>query len=993
MKLETSTQTNRQLPELSKKKGFWNRGGYLLLCMLLPAAIMYLIYFARGIYPFGNGCVMVLDLNGQYVWFFEALRNFVKGDASLLYSFCRALGGEFLGIYAYYLASPLSYLVCLFPTDRMLEALLVLFLLKTAICGGTFGFYMKKTMKEPKPLAIVAFSVLYALSAYAVVQQHNTMWIDAVMWLPLITLGIEELIRHGKFRMYSFFLALTVFSNFYIGYMVCIYCFVYFFIYYFAHNDQFRNNPLGEHAHFIKSLVRIAFHSLLAIGTAAVILLAAYYSLNFGKTTFSNPSWDVEQNFTLLELFYKFLPGSYDTVRPAGLPFVYCGVLTLLMLPAYFLSKKYPLRQKIFSGILIFIFVASMSLSVTDLIWHGFQKPNWLNYRYSFMLCFYLCVLACRAFADFEKISLRTVLGTAGLIALFCVVLQNYTDDAYVEPNTYTCIWFTLIALFVYLAVLAFLRNTDNKQLAAITLVSVISVEALLNGLTNLNDLDNDVTYTKYSYYNNFLNGARPLVEAVQSEDTSFYRMEKTYFRKTNDNMALNIRGLSGSTSTLNKETIQFLNKMGYSSKSHWSKYLGGTPVNDSLLGIKYILSDDDSYSQYYDVFKTDEANGYTAYLNPYALSIAYGVDEALLQFPLGYTNVQPDSSQTTTDEDDQVNAKQISVWVNQLKQSLNELFGIDETINSSEYVDEYNSPFERLNAIITAMLGEEETVEVFVPIQKGTDITTNLSKSYVAGHQRYTLNNEELSGILTYNITMPEDAELFFYLPTRYAREVELNLTNSTESTRKDCGTFNGNETSRIISLGMQSAGDRLSLDMTLTTENLYVLSGQEAFYYIDWEVFEDAMARLAQDQYHVTSYTEDSLSGTFTASRPNELVMTTIAYDKGWTVLVDGKEVELEKALGSVIAFHVDGSAGQEHTVEMIYEPNTLHVGLIITTVCGSLMLLLMVLEPWLKKVPGLRVLFCATGNRNPQEDAPVLATDDDRTVTVYDFDQQKE
>ena len=30
---------------------------------------------------------------------------------------------------------------------------------------------------------------------------------------------------------------------------------------------------------------------------------------------------------------------------------------------------------------------------------------------------------------------------------------------------------------------------------------------------------------------------------------------------------------------------------MGYSSKSHWSKYLGGTPVSDSLLGIKYILT------------------------------------------------------------------------------------------------------------------------------------------------------------------------------------------------------------------------------------------------------------------------------------------------------------------------------------------------------------------------------------------------------------------
>ncbi|MBR6546534.1 MAG: YfhO family protein, partial [Clostridia bacterium] len=140
---------------------------------------------------------MVLDLNGQYVWFFEALRNFVRGDAELLYSFSRQLGVEFLGIYAYYLASPLSYFLALFPKERMLEALLGLFMLKGALCGATFGFYMHKTSKKPNKIAIVIFAASYALCSYAIIQQHNTMWIDAVMWLPLITLGIENIIRHG----------------------------------------------------------------------------------------------------------------------------------------------------------------------------------------------------------------------------------------------------------------------------------------------------------------------------------------------------------------------------------------------------------------------------------------------------------------------------------------------------------------------------------------------------------------------------------------------------------------------------------------------------------------------------------------------------------------------------------------------------------------------------------------------------------------------------
>lgn len=962
--ISDSTKAPNLLKDPNRKKNLWMEHRYLLLCMLIPTALMYLIYLSREIHPFGNGCVLVLDLNGQYVWFFEALRNFVKGDASLLYSFARALGGEFLGIYAYYIASPLSYIVCLFPEDRMLEALLTLFLLKTAICGGTFGFYMHRNMKQPKPFSIIIFSTFYALTSYAVVQQHNTMWIDAVMWLPLITLGIEELIKHGKFKMYTIFLALTLFSNFYIGYMVCIYCFIYFFLYYIAHNEEWRNNPLHEKNHFFKSLFRIAFFSMLAIGIAAVILLGAYYALNFGKTTFSNPSWKWTLKFDILDLLYKFLPGSYDTVRPAGLPFVYCGILTLLLLPAYFLSDKYPMRQKIVSGVFILIFIASFSFSVTDLIWHGFQKPNWLNYRYSFMLCFYLCVLACRAFAGFRTVSLKAVMGTGGLIALLCVILQKYTNGGeYVKPDDYTCIWFTLIMIFVYLAVLGLLRKTNNEQMIAIVLVAAVAIEVFLNGLWNMNALDDDVTYSKYSYYNDFLDKSRPIAEMVQESDQSFYRMEKTFFRKTNDNMALNMRGLSGSTSTLNKETIQFLNKMGYASKSHWSKYLGGTPVNDSLLGLKYIISDSTIYNQYYEVYKQDTQNGYTAYYNPYALSIAYGVDEDLLNFPLGYVSGDVGSESEASED-----PGKIATAISALKGKLNEWFNIDETVNNAEYVDEYDSPFERLNAMVTAMLGEEETVQIFVPIPITDKSTTNLTMAYVAEHLRYAPTNSDQSGILSYSIEMPVTAELFFYMPSDYPREVKLELVE--DAIRSNKGTFHGNETSRIISLGNQTAGDSLTLNMTLTTTYLYPKNNQECFYYIDWAVFENAMSRLAQDQYQITEYSETSFKGTFTASRDNELVMTTIPYDKGWKITVDGKEVEPIKALGSLVAFYVDGEVGETHDVELIYRPNTFVIGSVVSLLSLALLIAIIILEKRIRKIKYLGTLVSVCEGDIPKE-----------------------
>lgn len=933
---------------------FWKDHWYLTLCMAIPVLLVYLIYLARGIHPFGDGCVLVLDLNGQYVWFFEALRNFVRGDGSLLYSFERALGGEFLGIYAYYIASPFSFLVCLFPKTKMLEALLALFLLKTAICGGTFGYYMKKTAVTKSPVSIIIFSVCYAVSSYAIVQQHNTMWIDAMMWLPLITLGIEELIRRGKFRLYTALLAVTLFSNFYIGYMVCFWCVLYFLLFYLAHGGKSGdNNPLRERLHFLKSLLRMVFFSLLAVGMASVILLGAYYSLNFGKTTFSTTNWEWFLNFDFLELLYKFLPGSYDTVRPEGYPFVYCGVLTLLLLPAYFVSKKYTMRRKICSAVFILIFIASFSLSVIDLIWHGFQSPNWLNYRYSFMLCFYLCVLACRALEELETLSLKLTLGMGGLIAIFTVLLQKFGDEAYFDPKDFSCIWFTLSCLLVHLSILGISRSKlQKKQVVGVALLVAVCIEVFVNGLFNMNALDEDVAYSKYSYYNNFLNNTRPLVEAVQDSDDSFYRMEKTYFRKVNDNMGLEMRGLSGSTSTLNQETIVFLEKMGYASKSHWSKYNGGTPVNDSLLGLKFILSDKDVYKNYYETYLTDSVHNYTAYRNPYALSIAYGVDDALLDFPLGYTD---EESKT----DKETKPSLIGTKISALKETINRLLNIEETVRDSNYTDAYNSPFERLNAMMTAMLGEEETVQIFVPIKISSQTVSNLGYPwYGEKHTCYNITNSSSDASLTATIQMPVSGELYFYQPTRFPREVSLTLKNQTTGEKISCGSFAGNDTFCILSLGDQNEGDTLSLSLTLKSSNLYYLSDADWFYYIDWNAFESALSRLSDDQFEIEKYTEESFTGTITTSRSDELILTSLTFDKGWNVTVDGKAVQTVKALGSLVAFRVSGEAGT-HTVKMVYRPKIVGIGLCISLVSTALFLLLILLLPILRKIPVLRSL----------------------------------
>ncbi len=850
---------------------------WLGFSFIVPAMTMWLIYIAMGVYPFGDESVLVLDLNGQYIYYFEQLREIVCGEGSFLYCFGRALGGEFMGIYAYYLASPFSYIVCLFPKTMMTEALLCMFLLKTGLCGLNFGIYLNyKTPKEKlNKLAVIMFSTMYALTAYAVVQQHNTMWIDNLIFLPFVVMGIERMIKQGRFRLFVISLTLCLMSNFYIGYMTCLFVLVYFFICYFTIAPEERNMR-GEDAHFGKSFLRIAGSSAMVIMMSAVIIWSAYYSLTFGKTTFSNPDFTFSSKFDLLDLISKLFIGSYDTVRPEGLPFVYCGTLTLILLPIYFIIKKIPFREKLSAVIVAIFFVFSFTGSTIDLVWHGFQRPNWLNYRYSFMLCFFMVYFAYQAFIHIKEVDGKILV--ADVLAWVFILLMLQKFDEYEWIDDYGTVWLSFAFFVVYLALMRFQIRSIEKHGVTLAITSVVVLECFVGGLLNLCALDMDVVYSSRVSYRTFIDRVQPVVDYVKDGDDSFYRMEKVFHRKTNDPLALGFRGLSNSTSTLNKSTITYLRQLGLSSKSHWSKYLGGTPVLEMLLGVKYVLAEesDEMTALYEKIYEYDPGEKYeviSAYKNPYALSIAYGVS--------------------------------------------NDILGYD--------MEEKTSPFERMNDMVTLMTGSEETVEVFTPISLNDTTYSGVSLTFTTGHKVYTKDSSDRSANVDFTFTPETDGNVYCYFPSTWARECDLCVNGSKVS------TYFGNETCRVIDLGSFTPGEEVRVTLRLTdNDKLYIGSMPTYFYTVDEEALNTVYAELSSSQFVIDEYTEDSFEGSIDVAVGDELIYTTIPYDTGWEIKVDGEEVDLIETLGATISFYAEPGT---HTLTLEYRPDCVIYGRLIS------------------------------------------------------------
>lgn len=873
---------------------------YLFYAFIIPVILTYLIYLSMGIHPFGDGSVLVLDLNGQYVYFFESLRNAIYGEGSFLYTFFRALGGEYMGMYAYYLASPLSYIVALFPQDRILEALLTIILLKTGLCGFTFGFYLHKNSKHPSKIAVVSFSVMYALCSFAVVHQNNVMWIDAIFWLPILTYSIEQLIKNGKYKLFVISLAMTIMSNYYIGYMACIYSAVYF-VYFFAAHGSEVCAPKREGRRFLKSCLRFCGFAVLAAAIAAFIIFAAYYSLTFGKNDFSDPNWSLKAKFNLLDFFTKLLPGSYDTVRPQGLPFVYCGLLTVITVPVYFMTKAIKPREKLASLGLLAFFVLCFIASPLDLIWHGFQTPNWLNYRYSFMFCFILLVLGYKGFGNLRRNNEKFILGICAFIILFVAVCQKLEFETYVTSDkkleTFQTVWLTVIITVMLCALLCLLiRTREPRKREGITavLAAVICIEVFCNALALVVEFDDDVVYSGYSGYNNFIGNLRPVVDELKEYDASFYRMEKLVHRKYNDNMALGIRGLSNSTSTLNASTIAFLGNMGYTSRSHLSKYEGGNPVNDSLLGIKYLIDVKDSEKLSHYCEKEFTSGNYDVYQNPYAMSLAYEVDDKINDFDFS----------------------------------------------------KYKTYFEKLNALVGALNGDERTPDIFKPVSDYSTDFSGCTKSSTVSQTTYTQSVEGIKANVTFTFTAGEAAEYYFYTPSANPKECTLYVND------QSLGDYMGSNSRHIFSLGWFEAGETVKVKIVLKDDPLSIQNYCNYIWYIDRDVYEEEFARLSDNaQLSIDGeYTDDHLYGSITTSRDDTMIMTTISYDEGWHVYVDGEETEIYKTLDALIAFDVDGAG--EHTVELRYMPDVYVTGMIISISGISVFLLICAVDAVLKR-----------------------------------------
>ncbi|MCD7796636.1 MAG: YfhO family protein [Clostridiales bacterium] len=858
------------------KTFFSNR--FVLFSVALTAIALCVIYIAYSVFPFGDYTVMRMDLYHQYGPLFAELYDRIVNHQSLLYSWESGGGSSFLGNYLNYLSSPLTTLIFLFDKEDISFAITTLVFVKCILSAGTFTYYVKKSLGS-HCFTSASFGALYAFCAYFMAYYWNVMWLDGMILLPLILLGIEQIINKGDTRLYLASLAVLFVSSYYMGYMSCIFAVLYFLAYFvIASKSDVKLDPDRKfkkkyslaslyNIKFINRGIKFALASIASVAICAITLVPVFMILRGSSATSDTFPNSFTSYFSIFDFITSHFAAVEETIRSSGddvLPNVYCGIITILLVPLYVVNSKIRFKEKAAYIVLLIFLLFSFDNNCANFIWHAFHFPNDLPYRFSYMYSFILLIIGYRALMNIKSVTIKDI-GFVGMAwVFFACVAQKLTTTKMDEATIYVTIAFIII----WTGFLMIVRK--GKINAALT--SAMAVVFVLCEITVTDTASFVITQNNEDYKSNY-DTYTEAIDYIEENDDDFYRTELCYLETRMDPSYYGYNGMSVFSSMAYETFSGVQYSLGmFGNRINSYTYNTQTPVYNLMFGIKYLIGTDISLEpsdNLYDAIYTTSDEYATVYENKYYLPIAYCVNQ------------------------------NIDDWI------------VDE---GDPFVAQGN--FFSLATGYSDVFEEVEYLETNLDSIDGNDVVQN------GTYWVYKNDSESTYGYEDITIYPTIDGNVYIYLTSPDITTIEVSSEEIDTVTQYIDEPY-------VLDLGYHLAGEEITISIdvgSMESEDSYF---EIYCYSLNEDVLKSGWSSLAQNAIEVTSYSDTEITGTVT-SKKNCYLYSSIPFDEGWKVYVDGEETEIFEIGDAMLGIAI--TAG-EHEITYKYSPTGLKYGAIIS------------------------------------------------------------
>ena len=600
------------LEELQKgKTRKWCTG----LGFAIPAVTVLTAYIINGVYPFGDHGVLIIDSLHQYLPFFTDFHDKLVSSQPLTWSFGGGLGYNMWAVFAYYLASPLNLLITAVSSSHVMDFMAYLILLKLALTGGIFAWYLSYRGDDQNYLPI-PFACMYALSSFMIGYYFNVMWLDSIMVLPLVMMGIEKIVAGEKGRMYALALFYGLYCNYYIGYMLCLFACLYFLVLWIGARKF-------EIKKFLGSGLKFTWFSLLAGGMAALVLLPAY--LNLAITESADSSFPSKIKFYTDGITQ--MTGHFALVEPINIyddqsgVNIYCGVIVLILVVLYLLDQELRLSERVGKILLLGLLALSMNFNMLNYIWHGFHIQNGLPNRFAFLYIALLLTMGFDVLLHVRKMKAWKLMAAWVLPMLFtvyCMVTQTGEREWYVYLTT-------LLLLVLYGILLFWYHESERRELLTRRLLAGVMAGEMI--VTGVYGIGMNGTVGRSTYVDEQIAYKKLISEYDQTED--FYRSEIDSQRMRNENMFMGANGVVMFSSTMPEATVNMCRSIGMEARTNKDGYNGMTKLFNDVFGVRYLVSRKES-DTLYQMSQVGYEEPLYLYKNEDALSLGFMVSSAI---------------------------------------------------------------------------------------------------------------------------------------------------------------------------------------------------------------------------------------------------------------------------------------------------------------------------------------------------------------------------
>ena len=596
---------------------------YLIYTFLISILVISIIYKLQEVAPFGENSLLKIDFFHQYGPMLAELYDRIHSGENLIYTFNTGLGLPFFRNFFNYLSSPINIIIFFFKRENLLLSYSILIGIKAALAASTMAYYLKKKINANKYL-LIGIGLLYAFSAYFTAFYWNVMWTDGMIFLPLITLGIEHIIDKQNGLLYTLSLATMLYTNYFIGYMICIFSVIYFISYSIIKKVKVKK--------FFKYGIKFAISSLTAGMLVAWALIPMFESLMSTSATGGTMPSSQYYDFTIIEFIKNHITGVTPSVLASDItnsPNVSCGILSVALFLSFIFNNNINTRKKlVYIGILLLLLI-SFYIAPLDYIWHAFHVPNDLPYRYSFIYTFILLIIAGYALKNIRKISLPKAI----IIYIICILyltfikLTNFPNIT----NKMLNINYILITTYFLIYILYYLYP-KYKKISIILILIVIGLECIIS-INNNWDITQNIDDFYYSYKDT--NDSIKIIK--DKEEELFYRTEKNNVLTFNDGAWYDYYGLTTFTSMAYDSLAKLNNDLGQPGNNINSYYYKqNTPIYDLMFDIKYTIGYNEDNLRYENILNE---NGTLTYKFNYTTGLMFGVNEATKKWKYNYVN------------------------------------------------------------------------------------------------------------------------------------------------------------------------------------------------------------------------------------------------------------------------------------------------------------------------------------------------------------------